>query len=330
MSLATIFLTGLLSGGLTCLAVQGGLLAAAIAQEKEIEKNTKDALTIFYFLFAKLVAYTILGFLLGAFGSIFQLSLTTKLVLQFLVAIFMIGTALSILEAHPIFRYFIIKPPKFLLRIVKNQSRSKQIFTPMILGVMTIFIPCGTTQAMMALSVGSTDPISGAIILFVFILGTSPLFFTLFYFATRLGELARKRFMKIAATAIILLALYSINQALVISGNGLDIGSIWQTVRSEPGVSQNSSVSNIQIITITDQGYSPDIINVKKGSHVKLNLINNEAKGCIQQFVIPKLGIQQTVLTNTSAIVEFDAPNSPEQLIFTCSMGMYRGIINVE
>ena len=69
MNLLAVFLTGLLAGGLSCLAVQGGLLAATLAQseeEKIIQKSKGDnALPILAFLGAKLVAYTILGILLG-------------------------------------------------------------------------------------------------------------------------------------------------------------------------------------------------------------------------------------------------------------------------
>ncbi|MDQ5970450.1 MAG: uncharacterized protein QG603_227, partial [Patescibacteria group bacterium] len=71
MNLLTIFLTGLLTGGLTCLAVQGGLLATAIAQRKEGVDGAKanKLLPIISFLLAKLIAYTIFGFLLGWLGS---------------------------------------------------------------------------------------------------------------------------------------------------------------------------------------------------------------------------------------------------------------------
>ncbi len=34
-NLLAIFLTGLITGGLTCMAVQGGLLAATLAQSEE-------------------------------------------------------------------------------------------------------------------------------------------------------------------------------------------------------------------------------------------------------------------------------------------------------
>src|SRR5258708_2261088 len=136
-SLIGIFLTGLFVGGLTCMAVQGGLLASTIAQREEDrlkEKTTKGAaMPILSFVIAKLVAYTLLGFLLGWLGSAFQLSLSARTIIQFAVVIFMVGTALNILEVHPIFRYFVIQPPRFLTRLVRKQSKSKDVFAPAIL-----------------------------------------------------------------------------------------------------------------------------------------------------------------------------------------------------
>ena len=41
MNLWTVFLTGLFTGGLTCLAVQGGLLASTIAQREEEKFKNK-------------------------------------------------------------------------------------------------------------------------------------------------------------------------------------------------------------------------------------------------------------------------------------------------
>src|SRR5438046_2426366 len=117
-NLIGIFLTGLLTGGLTCMAVQGGLLAATIAQRQQdrVIKQAKKGtvVPILSFLSAKLITYTLLGFFLGLLGSVFQLSITTQAILQFVVVIFMIGTALNILDVHPVFRYFVIQPPRFL------------------------------------------------------------------------------------------------------------------------------------------------------------------------------------------------------------------------
>jgi len=339
-NLITIFLTGLLTGGLTCMAVQGGLLAATLAQSEEerLQEKAKggNALPILAFLVAKLVAYTALGFLLGWLGSFFQLSIQTRVILQIAVAIFMIGTALNILNVHPIFRYFVIQPPRFLTRLVRKQSKSKDMFAPAILGGFTIFIPCGTTQAMMALAVASGNPLLGAAVLFAFILGTSPVFFILGYFTTKLGDMFHQSFMRIAAVAIILLALFNINNALELTGSNLTIGSMlktayctfsWCTNTSEQTTGQ--AVNN-QTITIGSLGYSPNAFTVKAGSQVTLHLKNINGASCVQAFTIPQLGIQKVVPVGQSGDITFTAPNQPGQLKFMCTMGMYGGVITVQ
>lgn len=340
-NLLAIFLTGLLTGGLTCMAVQGGLLAATLAQSEEerLQEKAKggNAFPILAFLGTKLLAYTILGFLLGLLGSFFQLSIQLRIIMQIAISIFMIGTALNILHAHPIFRYFIIQPPKFLTRLVRKQSKSKDIFAPAILGAFTIFIPCGTTQAMMALAVATGNPVLGAAVLFAFILGTSPVFFILGYFATKLGDIFHEHFMRIAAFAIILLAVFNINNAIALTGSSLTLGGIakgfWCTLSlcsdSREDSTQARKPVNNTTITIGSAAYIPNAITVKAGSHVTLHLQNQNGASCIQAFTIPQLGIQKVVPIGQSGEVTFTAPNQPGQLKFMCSMGMYQGVINV-
>jgi len=342
-NLITIFTTGLFVGGLSCMAVQGGLLAATLAQREEErlkEKVTKgQALPILSFIIAKLVAYTFLGLLLGLLGSAFQLSLTAKIVMQFAVAIFMVGTAMNILNVHPIFRYFVIQPPRFLARLVRKQSKSNDVFAPAILGAFTVFIPCGTTQAIMALAIASGNPLSGAAIMFAFILGTSPIFFLLGYFATRLGDAMQQKFMKFAAFAIILLALFNINNAIALTGSNLTLDSIgkdaWcifsycENNQAVGNTNAQSAPVNDAAIAIGSTGYSPDNLTVKTGTKVTLHLKNTGGQGCTQAFTIPSLGIQRVVPLGQSDTVTFNAPSQPGPVAFMCSMGMYRGTINV-
>lgn len=343
VNLIAIFMTGLITGGLTCLAVQGGLLAATIAQREEErfrENLTKkgNALPIISFLLAKLIAYSVLGFLLGSLGSVFQLSLVAKNILNFAVAIFMIGTALSILNVHPIFRYFIIQPPHFLTRFIRKQSKSGDIFAPAVLGTFTVFIPCGTTQAMMALAIASGSPLAGAGILFAFILGTSPVFFVLGYFATTLGEYFQQKFMKIAALAIIVLAIFNINNSLALAGFNIDIARpisavsclLSPTCLPSQGNKQNTVViDNNPTINIQSNGYNPSSLTIKAGKPVTLHIKNIGGAGCIQSFTIPSLGLQKIVPVGQSDVITFNAPAQVGELPFMCSMGMYRGVINV-
>ncbi len=348
MNLWAIFTTGLFVGGLTCMAVQGGLLASTISQREEERLTLRlrsgreekgSAIPILAFIIAKLTAYTILGFLLGWFGSFFQLSLDFRTILQFAVAIFMIGTALNILNVHPIFRYFVIQPPRLLTRLVRKQSKSKDIFAPALLGAFTVFIPCGTTQAMMALAIASGSSIIGASILFAFVLGTSPIFFILGYFATKLGDRLHQKFMRFAAFAIILLAVFNLNNAIALTGSNLTLDNAWKgfwcTVSfcsvssAQASNGQNAAVQEANI-SIESVGYSPNNLTVKAGSQVTINLVNNGGGGCTQAFTIPSLGIQKIVPLGASDTIQFTAPNEPgTQLAFMCGMGMFRGVINV-
>jgi sulfite exporter TauE/SafE len=79
------FITGLTTGGLSCLAVQGGLLASSLAHQieqdyfeqsaqhkkKRLKRHqaevtrSRTAQPILLFLASKIVAYTLLGALLG-------------------------------------------------------------------------------------------------------------------------------------------------------------------------------------------------------------------------------------------------------------------------
>ena len=63
MNLWLVFLTGLTTGGFTCLALQGGLLATAIAAQKsDTARGWKwTLLPTFIFLLAKVAAYTLIG-----------------------------------------------------------------------------------------------------------------------------------------------------------------------------------------------------------------------------------------------------------------------------
>lgn len=342
MNLGTIFLTGLLTGGLTCLAVQGGLLAATLAQREEErlrEKGEKsgNAIPIISFLAAKITAYTILGFFLGWFGSLFKISLSTNIILQIMVGVFMLGTALNLLDVHPIFRYFVIQPPKFLTRLIRNQAKSGDFFAPALLGAFTIFIPCPTTQAMMALAVATGKPILGALTMLVFIIGTSPLFFILGILATKMGGIFQQKFMKVAAISVIVLAVFNINNAAALAGSNFTLENLWSevscTIISFCDNSNSASIAAKPVqeatISIENNGYSPRNITLKAGAHVTLHLVNTTGRGCTQSFTIPKLGIQKIVPLGSSQTITFVAPSTPGSLQFMCGMGMYRGSFTI-
>jgi len=311
------FLTGLTTGGISCLAVQGGLLAAAITDKKD------HFFPVAVFVIFKLFGYTILGFLLGFIGS--TLTLAPKVLgwVQIAAGVLMIATALRMIDAHPVFRYFVIRPPRWAFRLIKRTSRSQSFFAPAVLGFLTILLPCGVTQATMAVAVASGNPFSGAAIMGAFILGTSPVFFVLG--ATVVGLLQKKAFSYAAAAIIAVFAVLSMNGGLGLMGSPYTLQNYWK-VATVP-----ASVTNgIQEITIrvTSGGYTASANKIKKGIPVRLTLVTDNTLGCSRAFTIPDLGISKVLPVTGSQTIEF-TPQKVGRLGYSCSMGMYTGQFTV-
>ncbi len=341
MNLWLIFLTGLTTGGLTCLAVQGGLLASMIAsrEEEDLENKIKAKHTtvpILMFLLAKLVAYTILGVLLGLLGSFFKVNSILNAFMQILVGLFMIVTALRILDVHPFFRNFVITTPRFITKFIRNKSKSSDYFAPLFLGFLTIFIPCGTTQAMEVLAIGSGSAVYGGLIMFSFILGTSPIFFILGSLATKLGDSMHRRFLRAAAILILLLGVLAVDTGLVLAGSPISISTLKDIIIIESAASGTSQeeakiVGDYQYVDINVQinGYFPNEITVKKGIPVRMKLITNKTYGCSRSIVIPSLGLREVLPETGEQVYEF-TPTKEGTIPYSCSMGMYRGKIIVK
>ena len=405
------FVTGLTTGGLSCLAVQGGLLAGSIAHEVEQNVAATPALApvqppahagkkaqrkgsagapgssgaakaatanavaspstpqqraakpILLFLAAKVVAYTCLGFLLGLLGSFFHLSPTMRVALQLGIGIFMVGNALRMLNVHPIFRYFALEPPRFVTRYMRRKSKSAASnATPLFLGALTILIPCGVTQAMMAVAMASGSAVVGATTMLAFTLGTTPVFFALAYLATRLGQRLEKGFMTAVAVVVLVLGLISIDSALTLSGFPYSFTNLRMAIaarnvppaaaaaerplHADPLASSDtlggSSGANLGsafgpvnqpgtlVINVSSNGYSPQVARAKANEPLKLNMVSKDTYSCARALVIPSLNVQQ-ILPETGTVT-IDVPPQPagSKLFYSCSMGMYSGVIEFD
>lgn len=339
-NLLLIFLTGLTTGGLSCLAVQGGLLAAVISKrESSLTKSAEQTpetkmLPLITFLVSKLVAYTILGALLGLLGNSISLSPIARGYLQIAIAIYLIGVAGATLDLHPLFRYFIITPPKFLARLVKDQSRSDSIFAPALLGAFTVFLPCATTQAMEVIALGMANPLYGAAIMFAFVLGTSPTFFVLGFIFTKLSDTLKSWFYKLAAALMIIISLTTLNAGLTLINSPYTFQNfVTAASGNQPTVNDKPNTvmgDNIQSVTITvkSNGYSPKNINIKKGIKTRVTIDSQNVQSCARAFTIPSLNIEKLLPINGATIIEF-TPEKLGPLAFACSMGMYTGSFNV-
>lgn len=350
--LLVAFVTGITTGGLSCLAVQGGLLASSLAHQIEQDyvanipqgkktrqkamptQRTNSALPIFLFLASKLVAYTLLGALLGWLGSYLTLSPISRALLLVAIGIFMVGNALRMFNVHPIFRYFSIEPPKFITRYIRRTAKGTDTATPLFLGFLTVFIPCGVTQAMMATALGTGSIAMGAALMFAFTLGTSPVFFIVAYLTTELGARLEKFFMRFVAVVVLILGLVTIENGLNLMGSPLSLQNMTRNLFPASSVSTagSDSVSADGVITLNVQnsGYFPAALKAPANTDLTLNLVTDKTYSCARDFVIPKLNFYQLLPDTGTVQVNIPAQKAGSTLFFTCSMGMYTGQIIFE
>lgn len=354
--LAVAFVTGLTTGGLSCLAVQGGLLASSLAHQIEKDyleqagqakkqrgkKNQSaprsgTAVPILLFLSSKTVAYTLLGALLGWVGSYLTLSPATRAILMILIGVFMLGNGLRMFNVHPIFRYFSIEPPKFITRYIRRTAKGTDTVTPLFLGALTVFIPCGVTQAMMAAALGTGSLAMGAALMFAFTLGTSPVFFIVAYLTTELGARLEKFFMRFVAAVVLILGLVTVNSGLNILGSPLSFQNLSRGLfpsngGSEPiaATSQPVAAEGELVLYVQNEGYFPQTLNAPAGKDFKLNLITDQTYSCSRDFLIPALDFYQLLPDTGTVQVDIPAQAKGSTLFFTCSMGMYTGQIVFE
>ena len=305
-------------------------------RKPEKPKRRNAATPIALFLGAKLVAYTILGIFLGWIGSVLQLSPYSRAALQIGIGIFMLGTAARLFNLHPIFRYFVIEPPRFMTRFIRRYAKNSAstVATPLFLGALTIFIPCGVTQAMMVLAVGTGSPLLGAAIMFSFILGTTPVFFGLAYVATRLGEVLHTRFLQLAGATVLILGLVSIEGGLNLMGSPYSFSNLLNsaavTLAEASGSSQDVAAAQPDAngaITIHayNTSYEPSLIKAPSGKPVSLTVVTSGTTGCTRGFVIPAIGLQRNLPETGQITINIPPSAANGNLRFTCSMGMYSG-----
>lgn len=308
MNPMAILLTGLLAGGVSCAAVQGGLLTGLVArQHKAVQpasattsrhhgtgpgagsdrptrgatrlgrgRLADDLSPVGGFLAGKLVSHTILGALLGGVGTAVELSAHTRALAQLLAGGLIVCFGLAQL-GMPGFKGFVITPPSSWLRLVRGRARSQAALAPAVLGFATILIPCGVTLSVMALALTSGSWVGGAATMAVFVIGTSPLFTLIGYLALKAVTTWKNRLAIATGVVLLGMGLYAFNGGLTILGSPLAARSLASTLGFEEAPADASTVTaaadgstQTAVITVSPGSYSPGNVLVKAGVPTKL------------------------------------------------------------
>jgi sulfite exporter TauE/SafE len=355
VNLAAVFVTGLLAGGVSCAAVQGGLLAGLMTRQRRghapqaaasaatntqvgtqtLERRSpfshlgEDLVPVGGFLVGKLVSHTLLGALLGAMGSAVQLSVGARTTLQLVAGVVVVVFGLAQLGV-PGFRNIVIEPPLSWMKIVRNQARSQAALAPGLLGLVTILIPCGVTISVEALALTTGSAWTGAATMAVFVLGTSPLFAVLGYLARKAATAWRGRLAIITGIAVVAMGLYTFNGGLELAGSPWAASRLTHTAASAGSPSSDPAVSTEdgkQTVTITaSTGYNPNRVQIRAGVPTTLVVHSENAEGCLRELTIPSRDVDKILPAQGDTRIDLGAV-APGQLAYSCGMGMYTGTI---
>jgi uncharacterized protein len=356
VNLAAVLVTGLFAGGVSCAAVQGGLLtglitrqraataepaaparrrknmqAAAVAERQSWRAQLGDDLSpVGGFLAGKLVSHALLGALLGALGSVVELSVGLRTWLQIGAGLLIIVFGLAQLGV-PGFRRIVIEPPVSWMKIVRSRARSQAAFAPALLGFATVLIPCGVTLSVEALALASGSALSGAATMAVFVLGTGPLFAILGYAARKAATAWKGRLAVVTGLVVLAMGLYTLNGGLELAGSPLAASKIAQSFGSDDAPADTATVSEVDgqqtvVITARSGSYSPDNVQVRSGVPTTLVVKSENAQGCVRSFVIRD---EQKVLPVRGETRIDLGVLQPGRLDYACGMGMYTGAITI-
>lgn len=329
LSLGGVLLIGLVAGTSSCLAVTGGLLLALAAKHNELhqaETPWQKFKPLLHFNIGRLASYFVLGGLVGVLGQSITLSTRMTGYMNIAVALIMLFLALSILEIVPK-GSFPIRPPKKLSRWIANLSESDHPAAPLALGAFTFFLPCGFTQSLQLVALASGNFMTGAMVMFVFALGTLPSLLGISAISsTATGNFSRI-FLRFSGALVLLLALFNLNSGFALTG--IDLSRVFATGNQQGSVPAPTMNGNVQEVSmaVTSNGYEPSNLTIKAGVPVRWKVNGDEAYGCTSVLTIPSLNISQA-LRRGENIIEF-TPSQKGQLAFMCSMGMVRGSFTV-
>jgi hypothetical protein len=266
--------------------------------------------------------------------------------MQIAAGVLMILMAANLLGLRAL-RKLVPAPPPAVTRFIRRSARSEAVVTPAILGFLTILIPCGVTLSVMLLAIASGSPLTGALGMALFVLGTSPLFAALGYGLRRSADLLRGYIGKAAAVAVIVAGVLSINSGLVLNGSSFTLERAWDRVlgRDDMGMTMdmadtgmpmadNSAVTidgaGVQhiVIEVRPTSYSPSRVQARGGLPTKLTLRTKGNRDCTRGFVIPAMNLERSLPETGDTVIDLGKP-APGRIDYVCSVGMYRGVIEV-
>lgn len=212
----TAFIIGLVASVSTCMAVVGGLV---LSMSANFAKSGDKIRPQIYFHVSRLVAFFILGGVIGAFGSVFTLGQTGTVILSLVVSAVLLILGLNLLDVFPALRRWQVALPRGIGNKISSMRAMNHSLTPLFLGAATFFLPCGFTQSMQVYTLTTGSFLAGALTMGTFALGTLPVLALLSFSSSGIHKKARSGvFFKSAGLVVLFFGAFNLLSALVAAG----------------------------------------------------------------------------------------------------------------
>jgi sulfite exporter TauE/SafE/copper chaperone CopZ len=212
----TAFIIGLIASVSTCMAVVGGLVLSMSATFSKADSGYKPQVM---FHLGRLTAFYVLGGVIGVIGSQFQLSTTVTFVLSLAVGIVLLILGINLLDIFPWAKKLQITMPKRISQTLLNVKSVNTALTPLLVGAVTFFLPCGFTQSMQLYTLTTGSFTTGGLTMLSFALGTLPMLALLSFSSVGLKTpKSRSIFFKAAGGVVVFFAVINILGSLVAIG----------------------------------------------------------------------------------------------------------------
>lgn len=216
VSYGTAFIIGVIASLSSCMAVVGGLVLSMSATfAREGDKVRPQVL----FHLGRIVAFFVLGGVIGVIGSAFTLNTLATFILNLVIGLVMLTLGINLLDTFHFAKRFQITTPKFISKHALGVTKMNHVLTPALVGIATFFLPCGFTQSMQIVALSTGSFFSGALTMLSFALGTLPVLAILSFSSLSIHNSSKSGiFFKSAGLIVILFAIFNLINSLVVIG----------------------------------------------------------------------------------------------------------------
>lgn len=322
-----LFIVGILTS-IHCVGMCGGIMLSQSINKEG--KNRFDSIkSALLYNLGRVLAYTILGGIVGAAGSVLTLSIPLKAGLQLFAGAFMIIMGLN-MSGFGLFKKINIKLPWSACKVKKKPK------APFLVGMLNGLMPCGPLQTMQLYALGTGSAYKGALSMFLFALGTVPLMLTFGALSGLLSKGSTKTILKFSGILVAVLGIVMGSRGLALAGvslpsitfNGNGVSTNLTASAASNPAAKATIENGVQVIRMTadGNGYTPNGLYVQKNMPVKWIIDGKSLNSCNSTIIIPSLN-KQINLQSGENVIEFTPKD--KDISFSCGMGMIRGVIKV-